>query len=655
MAWIRLSNTCNNRCVFCAEADRLDGTIVDWPVVQAAIDAAAEAGETAVILSGGEPTLSKHLIKAIRHAKGRGLRVALTTNGRMIQSVKIAQVLEKAGLDEVRVSVHSGIRRVHDGLAQAEKAWVEGLQGLRMAGRTGMKVVLHTVLSPHNTADLHHLLHLVMMGGATEMVLRRPARVGAAARPEHAAHLDLDETAALRMLSTLWYEAKEEGVLFRTVGFEGTADHGHGWANDRQGADRSLMGFLRGRVHLDKVGDGVQTTDEVGMAKDFVQLCQQEGGLAEAGLTLRAKGVPLRDAPWCVGGEPDVAPDVHGDAAVWGEACGACPLASRCPGLARKLGKVQGDALAPRTSWRPLGEGAVGVVVAGTAARQASLAALADALEAAGRAVHRLDAGPVPEGLAAVVVPGEAAGALAGVGVGTRRVVIDGALGAGLVDGPAVDEVWSPLPDAVDAFRQAGLDPRALVWGLPPVARRAVPATGAVVLLTAAGDGAAGLAAAQRAGVERPIVVVGEAPEGFAGAVHAPGTEGAADALAGALLVLWPRRGGAGAEALAGLAEAAEAVAVAAAHGVPVVAWRGLGTEDVVRHDLTGRLAPQGDLGALAAALTAAGDPEVRARLSEGARRFGAAAAPAAIARGLLDGRPPAASWRSTTKPWPAF
>ena len=51
--------------MFCLDADNLDGTIVELDDVTAAIDAVAEAGLSRVVLSGGEPSLSRHLLAAI--------------------------------------------------------------------------------------------------------------------------------------------------------------------------------------------------------------------------------------------------------------------------------------------------------------------------------------------------------------------------------------------------------------------------------------------------------------------------------------------------------------------------------------------------------------------------------------------------------------
>ena len=162
-AWVRLTRTCNNACLFCLDAEQLDKQPVELDVIKAAIDAAPEGGQ--VILSGGEPTLSRHLLAAIRHAKARGLRVVLTTNARIIQSDKVAQMLEAAGLDEIRISVHAARRVNHEKLVRAEGAWVESVAALKYMGRTGVRVVMNTVLMRPNLPEVAYLMHLAMMAG----------------------------------------------------------------------------------------------------------------------------------------------------------------------------------------------------------------------------------------------------------------------------------------------------------------------------------------------------------------------------------------------------------------------------------------------------------------------------------------------------------
>ena len=187
--WVRLSRTCNNACHFCLDAENLDNAPISLEQITADIDAVVASGAQRVILSGGEPTLSKHLLSAIRYAKAKGLYVILTTNARIIQHDKIAKMLEDAGLSEIRISIQASRRTVHEALVGADKAWVESNAALKIMGRTSVRVVMNTVLMKANAAEIPYLMHLAMMGGMKELRLRAMKPLGRATLDGHLDHL----------------------------------------------------------------------------------------------------------------------------------------------------------------------------------------------------------------------------------------------------------------------------------------------------------------------------------------------------------------------------------------------------------------------------------------------------------------------------------
>lgn len=127
------SNLCNHTCEFCIfiQNGEQQTHAVKLPrsILMRAIDDAADTGARLVHFSGGgEPLLNKHTFDAMRHAQDRGMRVALSTNGRLLKPDIAEQV------DYIRVSLNAGTERQHTETNHAgdgHSDWKEILDAIR--------------------------------------------------------------------------------------------------------------------------------------------------------------------------------------------------------------------------------------------------------------------------------------------------------------------------------------------------------------------------------------------------------------------------------------------------------------------------------------------------------------------------------------------
>lgn len=651
--WVRISRSCNNACVFCLDAHNLDGVEVPLAQIKADLDAVAASGAQRVVISGGEPTQSKHLLGAIRYAVSLGLKTSMTTNGRVIQSEKIAQMLADAGLDELRVSVHSGRRSTHDVLAGTPNAWVQGLAGLRFAARTSMRVVMVSVLMHPNRADLGHLMHMGTMAGIKGMELRRLRMESRATGSPQRDEIPLGLRETLTQLASLWFDAKEEVILFTTVGFEDTLDEGvePGGAKLVQ-VDRAAVAMLRDRVALFHASLGFRTLDEQEFARDLITLVQEEGGLSEIGLELAARAAPVVDLPACVGGGAAVPADPWEGAAEYGPACEGCPQRAGCAGVPKKIAKVVGDALRPLPAWTGVGVGARVAVIGGDDAllRERTLPELVAALHAEGaNATWHADGSVPPD--ADLVVCGDLATARGlTLGANTRLEVLD-TDPAAPVDGlPSGTSLRSPWPGEVGRMRAAGVSLRQVTWRPYPAPRACADALsveegGPLVALGALADwrllGEAldlatgtlpmvwALCDAQNPCPERPDVQVARGLD----------DERTLQTLLSARALILPLRRAETPEERALLARDLRWASLAVAAGRPVVAVRGPNVSELLRHDASGLLVPPGDAKALSEAVRRVLNETARwQRYKAGARALGEAASTARWARELVHG-----------------
>src|SRR5216684_4693044 len=121
-AQIGISDPCNHECVFCWDHppdDRANADTADrFGMVRAGVMALEQferivddlygMGTRRIDLIGrGEPLLNRAALDMVRYAKGRGMQLALVTNGSRLFE-PIAKGLVAAGMDRVNVSLNAG-------------------------------------------------------------------------------------------------------------------------------------------------------------------------------------------------------------------------------------------------------------------------------------------------------------------------------------------------------------------------------------------------------------------------------------------------------------------------------------------------------------------------------------------------------------------
>lgn len=344
-AWVRVTRSCQQACVFCNDVDHLDGTQRPLEEVCAELDDASRQGKERAILSGGEPTDSPHLLKILRHGSSLGLTLAMTSHGRRLARKGASEALLRAGLQEVRISLHSGSRTSHDLLVGSHGAWVQALAGMRQAAAAGLVVTLHMVLCRDNVRELGHLVRLAAMAGVTRARLIRMASEGRGAAVEHGQRLPLDEE--LEVLDRLWRDCVAQGVYLDAVGWDGTS--GVHVAVDPPdeppSLDAAALAMVRRKVELASIRLGVRASDPEGRLGAFLELASEEGGVRALAWELAEAGFRWLDLPPCLGGTRTGAEGAND----YGPACDACPQRATCPGAPVRLVRDHPEAL----GWPP--------------------------------------------------------------------------------------------------------------------------------------------------------------------------------------------------------------------------------------------------------------------------------------------------------------
>ncbi len=180
-----MTKRCNLKCVHCyAHAIEEEGSQDPISTEQAKtmIDDLASYGAPVILFSGGEPLCRKDLSELARHAKSKGMRAVISTNGTLITREK-AKEFKEIGFSYVGISIDGG-EEIHDKFRGVKGSFRRSLEGLSYCQDEGIKVGLRFTINKQNYKDVplvfdilreHNIpracfYHLVYAGRGSELV-----------------------------------------------------------------------------------------------------------------------------------------------------------------------------------------------------------------------------------------------------------------------------------------------------------------------------------------------------------------------------------------------------------------------------------------------------------------------------------------------------
>lgn len=145
---LELSGACNLTCGHCF-AD-LSGRNMSAEVLEAALEGGRSLGAVTVVLNGGEPLLNPLFGRAVREARGAGMRVVVMTNATLVDP-GIAELLGEAAVAKVVVSLDS-FEKHHDALRGAG-AFAAAVAGIRLLVSRGIRVFVTSMVTSENASS----------------------------------------------------------------------------------------------------------------------------------------------------------------------------------------------------------------------------------------------------------------------------------------------------------------------------------------------------------------------------------------------------------------------------------------------------------------------------------------------------------------------
>ena len=247
-----VTRRCNLHCMHCY-SDSRDQDYADELTTaegRALLDDLAAFGVPAVLFSGGEPMTRPDLFELVSHARERGLRCVLSTNGTLIDG-DAARRIVAAGFSYVGISF-DGIAGRHDKVRGKLGAYAASLRALRLLRDLGVRVGLRFTVHRKNVDQLPAIFDLLEQENIDRCCVYHLAYAG---RGERIRSLDLAPAET---------RAVVEYVFDRVEGFH------------RRGLDKEVL-------TVDNAADGVVLLDRIrerqpGRAEEVGRMLAWNGG-----------------------------------------------------------------------------------------------------------------------------------------------------------------------------------------------------------------------------------------------------------------------------------------------------------------------------------------------------------------------------------------
>lgn len=152
---------CNLNCNHCYMDSKSMKDKEELSTIEAkkVIDEISRVSKPLLVLSGGEPLMRDDILDLASYGTERGLRVALGTNGTLIDD-SLAKKIMDSGIRSVAISVDSSHPSIHDSFRGVDGAWRSAIEGVKACTRNGIKVQFNTTVTSENYNDLDNIVNL---------------------------------------------------------------------------------------------------------------------------------------------------------------------------------------------------------------------------------------------------------------------------------------------------------------------------------------------------------------------------------------------------------------------------------------------------------------------------------------------------------------
>lgn len=158
-----LTEGCNLACKHCRAGAQPERAQDELTIVEAmaVIDQIADCASPILVLTGGEPLYRPDLFEIASYAVSRGLRVAVATNGTLVDAA-VAHRLKDIGVLRCSISIDGATPMVHDAFRGIAGSWQAALDGAAALVDAGVDVQFNVSVARHNMDQLGDIVSLAI-------------------------------------------------------------------------------------------------------------------------------------------------------------------------------------------------------------------------------------------------------------------------------------------------------------------------------------------------------------------------------------------------------------------------------------------------------------------------------------------------------------
>jgi len=204
-----LTDRCNLSCTHCYSKSGPGRTTegeLSTAEALGVIDDLADMGVPLILFTGGEPLLREDLRELAQHARDRGLKMALSTNGTLI-TPDVAREIRECGIEYAGISLDGATAETHDRFRNSPGAFEQTIRAFAACKETGLRCGVRVTLTKENYRELEALVDLSLSHEASRFCLYWLVPTGRGI--DSYSRLQLDHNDVTEALSLLYRKAKE--------------------------------------------------------------------------------------------------------------------------------------------------------------------------------------------------------------------------------------------------------------------------------------------------------------------------------------------------------------------------------------------------------------------------------------------------------------
>ncbi len=170
---LKVGYACNLRCRHCVQGNKRElFPSKSIEQIKSDLKEVFSKGVVEVVFTGGEPTVHKNILEAVKFARDLGFKlIQIQTNGRMFSSKNFTEKMVEAGMTEFSPALNGHIPSLHDYLASVPGAWKQTVRGIMNVKEYGLNIISNSVVSKPNYRFLNKLATLLVKLGVDQYQL----------------------------------------------------------------------------------------------------------------------------------------------------------------------------------------------------------------------------------------------------------------------------------------------------------------------------------------------------------------------------------------------------------------------------------------------------------------------------------------------------